>query len=251
MAHYYVGNGNNELLWYSPALEDEANIFYKFEFPGGYAVFQESDQNFVLYARAVYETYDFKQDTYVFNNKIVPVWDTNTANQGSNESELVVQPDGNVVMYEKSNMKGNVLWSTNTADMVELYFDDYGRQVGVRINVATGNFIKFEIAISGTYYLEAVGGQGGNAGNRKGGRGAMISGSFKLRKGDVLRVVIGGKGSDGLISGDYGSGSGGGGGGASSVVLVDGNFDSLADEDDTKLIIAGGGGGAGWDFGGK
>ena len=94
-------------------------------------------------------------------------------------------------------------------------------------------FQKFDVPVSGTYYLEAVGGQGGNQGigEKYGGRGAIISGSFILKAGDVLRIAVGGKGSDGLIgedSGRFSGGGGGGGGGASSVVLVDGDFDSLA-----------------------
>ena len=102
--------------------------------------------------------------------------------------------------------------------------------------------------------MEAVGGQGGNVGVSKGGRGAILSGYFDLTKGDVLRVVVGSKGGSNKDRDDQGyliDLWGGGGGGASSVVLVDGDFDSLADEDNTKLIIAGGGGGAGFHFGGK
>ena len=153
-------------------------------------------------------------------------------------------------MYEKSNMKGDVLWATKTGNVVdyEFDFDDEGEPRGFRFNKV--GFHKFEVPVNGTYKLEAVGAQGGKSYENKdgtsykvGGKGAIISGYFNFTKGDVLRVAVGGKGGDGSRSNSYGSG--GGGGGASSVVRVDGNFDSLADEDNTKLIIAGGGGGAG------
>ena len=247
LAHYYVGNGNNELLWYSSINENEAKPRYLGEFPG-YAEFQY-DRNFVLYVNTI--SYNDKEK-FPFLETLT--WATNTANQGSNESELVVQDDGNVVTYEKSNMKGKVLWSTKPVEDYEFDFDDDGKPREVRFNVATGDFRKFDVPVSGTYYLEVVGGQGGNVGVAKGGRGAILSGYFDLTKGDVLRVAVGGKGESNKDLDDKGfliDLWGGGGGGASSVVLVDGDFDSLADEDNTKLIIAGGGGGAGNNFEGK
>ena len=77
-------------------------------------MFQESDQNFVLYVETI--SYNDFQNS-IFSETLM--WATNTANQGSNESELVVQDNGNVVMYEKSNMKGAVLWSTKPVEDYE------------------------------------------------------------------------------------------------------------------------------------
>jgi hypothetical protein len=60
-----------------------------------------------------------------------------------------------------------------------------------------------------------------------GGRGAEIGGDFSLTAGEMLRIAVGGAGSDGLRAGA--------GGGGSFVV----------GPNDTPMVIAGGGGGGG------
>ena len=78
---------------------------------------------------------------------------------------------------------------------------------------------------TGTYEIYAAGAQGGGSG----GYGALMSGSFQLQAGDVLKIVVGQMGSAAPAS----VGNGGGGG----------TF--VAFSDNTPIIVAGGGGGTG------
>ncbi len=106
-------------------------------------------------------------------------------------------------------------------------------------------------------HIEARGAGGGSGGTidsvrhaPEGGLGGLVSGDFPVSGGDVLRVLVGGRGSDGEgmrpgIGGLNGGGvggagalGGGGGGGASSVRL---NGKDIA----SRILVAGGGGGAG------
>lgn len=80
----------------------------------------------------------------------------------------------------------------------------------------------------GDYAISACGAQGASADvDHQGGRGACVSGTFTLAKGDTLRVAVGQVG-----TGSASGGSGGGGGG--TFVIAAG---------DDPLLIAGGGGG--------
>lgn len=87
------------------------------------------------------------------------------------------------------------------------------------------------VPYTGDYKIEAVGAAGGyyayltSAQYR--GRGTIMTGTFKLNKGDVIKILVGQEGGNG--QGHDGSGGGGG----TFVVKKDG----------TPLIIAGGGGG--------
>lgn len=81
---------------------------------------------------------------------------------------------------------------------------------------------------TGTYRVTAIGASGAtatNATNARGGCGASISGEFTFQKEDVVRILVGQKGTAAALS------AGGGGG---SFVVGAGN---------TPLLIAGGGGG--------
>src|SRR5215217_4876903 len=81
---------------------------------------------------------------------------------------------------------------------------------------------------TGTYRVTAIGASGAtatNATNARGGCGASISGEFTFQKDDVVRILVGQKGTAAALS------AGGGGG---SFVVGAGN---------TPLLIAGGGGG--------
>ena len=87
------------------------------------------------------------------------------------------------------------------------------------------------VPYTGDYKIEAVGAAGGyyayltSAQYR--GRGTIMTGTFKLNKGDVIKILVGQEGGNG--QGHDGSGGGGG----TFVVKKEG----------TLLIIAGGGGG--------
>jgi len=80
--------------------------------------------------------------------------------------------------------------------------------------------------------ITAIGATGGKASawTPAGGKGASMTGTFSVTPGDVLKVLVGGAGADGIVASTFGSGGGGGG----SFVTTN---------TDTPLIIAGGGGG--------
>ena len=103
----------------------------------------------------------------------------------------------------------------------------------------TGQIEKVTVAETGTYQIAAYGAQGGGGGygpgvtqGTTGGDGAEVSGSFHLTKGEVLEVVVGGKGQNGYF--------GGGGGGGSFVLAGNGSGTY------SLLEVAGGGGGGGF-----
>lgn len=145
--------------------------------------------------------------------------------------------------------------SNGIMDCEEGIFNDY-----------KGQKQRFRVPVSGWYLVEAKGAQGGSAGSYSGGLGAQMQGYFQLDSADLLEIVVGGKGEDGIrpdVKKSYDpknwkakdgicclptavvtSGcqldrfSGAGGGGASSVVKYTGPLPLL-------MLIAGGGGGAG------
>lgn len=90
---------------------------------------------------------------------------------------------------------------------------------------------------NGLYSIVAAGAAGsmGN-GDSEGGEGARVKGDFSLIKGQVIRILVGQKGT--ITDATPGDGSSGGGGGGSFVVKG-----SSGVELDQVLIIAGGGGG--------
>lgn len=80
----------------------------------------------------------------------------------------------------------------------------------------------------GSVLIEAAGGQGGSFDAAGGGMGALVEGSFEVTPGEILRVVVGGAGTNGDGVFNYA-----GGGGGSFVFDTDWN----------PMIVAGGGGG--------
>ncbi|PFX18878.1 hypothetical protein AWC38_SpisGene16737 [Stylophora pistillata] len=88
----------------------------------------------------------------------------------------------------------------------------------------------WKIPATGMYTIEAAGAAGGNdkfTSSSKRGKGARVKGNFHLKRGDVLKILVGQEGGVNSVSG------GAGGGGGSLVV----------NDDNTALLIAGGGGG--------
>lgn len=113
-------------------------------------------------------------------------------------------------------------------------------------NVTSINGIqKFILQTSGDYIIEAHGAAGvGTSLAHPGGKGASVKGTFKLKKGSTLYVLVGQQGSV------PGSNWGGPGGGASYVALKDSSSNYSFAQDNcyvTPLIVAGGGGGSGDD----
>ena len=94
------------------------------------------------------------------------------------------------------------------------------------------------VPYTGRYVIDAFGASGGNGtcdppkclGWRLGGLGAKISGSFTLKRGQKLQILVGQKGK---INSDFMKKAGGGGGGTFVALM-----------DNSPLIVAGGGGGA-------
>ena len=95
------------------------------------------------------------------------------------------------------------------------------------------------VPVTGSYVIEAAGGSGANGTNQSsspaiwklGGLGAKMKGTFQLKKGTKLKILVG---QEGGTTSDFPDRPGGGGGG-SFVTLFN----------NTPLIIAGGGGGGG------
>ena len=96
---------------------------------------------------------------------------------------------------------------------------------------------EWSVPYTGTYFIEAFGASGANgtcsradcSGWKRGGLGAKIAGSFELKLGQKLKILVGQQGQTNF---DYTENPGGGGGGT---------FVTLPDN--SPLIIAGGGGG--------
>lgn len=128
----------------------------------------------------------------------------------------------------------------------------------------TGYTQTFTAPITGDYFMQAWGADGGDATvymiwARKGGKGAYTSGTIHLEAGQMIYVYVGGAGQTGFrqrnaysrggwngggngansYDGDEGSGAGGG---ATDFRLVDGTWNSFPSLK-SRIMVAGGGGG--------
>jgi hypothetical protein len=150
---------------------------------------------------------------------------------------------------------------------------------------ANGALQSYVIPLTSNYLIEAAGAQGGPTGvlgGGQGGKGARLRGTFFLKAGDVLHILVGKRGGAGTIpetaSGGGGGGTfvwrgvlpaplparpllaaAGGGGGNGGPGLVDsgggqgaapGGSDGQGGHADMRPLQFGGGGGAGWLSGG-
>ena len=105
----------------------------------------------------------------------------------------------------------------------------YGAGSALKGKVAvTAGYQHFTVPSDGVYQLEAFGAEAGKSDFAPGGAGARMRGDFPLKKGDVLKIVVGQMGSDGAMI------NVGGGGGTFVAVGAD-----------LPLLVAGGGGGYG------
>ncbi len=103
------------------------------------------------------------------------------------------------------------------------------------LNMTKQGIQEWTVPMTGNYKIRALGSMGGGEG---GGFGADITGTFPLIKNEVIKILVGQKGT--LGKGDAGSKNSGGGGGGSFIVKSDDNI----------LLIAGGGGGGNGDYSG-
>ena len=94
-----------------------------------------------------------------------------------------------------------------------------------------GQSKQYTVPYTGLYTIDALGAQGKSYGSYTGGYGGSVTGTFWLRKGEVLTYVVGGQ--DGYNGGGSASSFGNGGG-----------MTSVVSNQKGTLMIAGGGGGA-------
>ena len=112
-------------------------------------------------------------------------------------------------------------------------------------NMTTQGIQEWTVPKTGIYSIEAIGASGANGGNSNGSttnlgfKGAKITGTFNLTKGEVIFILVGQRGQ---ITANIYAGAGGGGG----TFVVKKNPGGLSSTTvDDVLIVAGGGGGHG------
>jgi hypothetical protein len=121
----------------------------------------------------------------------------------------------------------------NTGPTLQMCVTDYKDSSWAKntsnLNMTTPGIQLWTVPKTGMYTILAKGAQGGSPGNGQiGGYGAAIQGDFNLKRGEVIRILVGQSGYN--RSGDDSSGGGG-------------TF--VVKSDNTILVVAGGGGGAG------
>lgn len=133
----------------------------------------------------------------------------------------------------------------------------------------TGSVQTFTAPCDGEYLLEVAGAQGGmsmedGANITQGGLGGIATGNYHMKKGQIIYIAVGGKGSDadyrrkynegGWNGGGKGTSDGGndddgsgGGGGATSITTTNrGVLANYAKYKNEIITVAGGGGGSSW-----
>lgn len=133
----------------------------------------------------------------------------------------------------------------------------------------TGSVQTFTAPADGEYLLEVAGAQGGmsmedSANITQGGLGGIATGNYHMKKGQIIYIAVGGKGSDadyrrkynegGWNGGGKGTSDGGndddgsgGGGGATSITTTNrGVLANYAKYKNEIITVAGGGGGSSW-----
>lgn len=151
--------------------------------------------------------------------------------------------------YDANDGKGAVDLSWSQSDQNnETYLVYQKREDGAWLRVNSANDIssttiinqaynfegqskQYTVPYTGLYTIDALGAQGKSYGSYTGGYGGSVTGTFWLRKGEVLTYVVGGQ--DGYNGGGNASSFGNGGG-----------MTSVVSNQKGTLMIAGGGGGA-------
>jgi len=173
------------------------------------------------------------QDT-TYYYKAQAVIDGNVQTQSAEYDFATKPPLPSSITFDNQGATGK-LGPSSTSYSWESTYPDFD------VTIIGDGIQEFEVPETGTYRIIAKGGQGGRDSNQNGepgGQGARIEGEFDLNEGDVLRIAVGQKGTDGDGVG--------GGGGASHVALYDTGSDTY-----TELISAAGGGGGGYYQGGE
>ena len=131
----------------------------------------------------------------------------------------------------------------------------------------TGSIQTFTAPCDGEYLLEVAGAQGGmsmedGANITQGGLGGIATGNYHMKKGQIIYIAVGGKGSDadyrrkyneggwnggGKGTSDGGNDDDGSGGGATSITTTNrGVLANYAKYKNEIITVAGGGGGSSW-----
>jgi hypothetical protein len=180
------------------------------------------------------------------NPVIVPLTGTWAAG-GVYAITLAISPSGVDVPSFTATFTGDVANITIGSNKITA-----GTNANYTIAVAPNTISLTELAElewpAGYYYVEAWGGNGGSGvvGNNYyggyGGQGGTQKGLYKFNKGDVITVVVGGKGGD-LPNGDLGS-QGAGGASAIGAGGAGGNGGDRTDNNNNQGAPGAGGGGA-------
>ena len=102
------------------------------------------------------------------------------------------------------------------------------------LNMRTNGYQEWTVPQTGVYEFEVAGAQAASVtypSSSTGGSGVIMKGRYSLNRGDVVEIIVGQQGDNGVSTASFNSAGGGGG----SFVVLSG----------TPLIIAGGGGGDG------
>lgn len=132
------------------------------------------------------------------------------------------QPDATPKSYK-------LFQSMNGTSWTQLYTATDTSMSPISVTSGKTSGSTYTVTASGIYDLSVSGAQGGNYGGKSGGKGGKVDVRMYLKKGDVVKYIVGGQdGSNGGGSGDMGNGGGW------SAVYVNNSI----------VAIAGGGGGA-------
>ncbi|MBQ4263826.1 MAG: hypothetical protein IJB83_06305 [Bacilli bacterium] len=222
-------------------LDITPNDNYIFD-PANYSCEGEADYNFSTNKLYFYNikgdvscTLKYKPDTYTAN---IIVNNGTTENNklvinGLTSKTFTVVPTTNY-SYTNSYCDNN---QTITASGNNYTINDISSNTTCYINYLnidvpySPNTIEYEVAVSGDYYLEVYGAQGGNSG----GKGGYAKGKVYLEKGNILYINTGG--TDGTNGGGNKNGSTSYVGGGASTIKKGSSY----------LIIGAGGGATGTD----
>lgn len=176
----------------------------------------------------------FEKDSTVYARWIPNTYKINLDNQGADIDK------GTSAYYEKYgilNYTSLAEYDVNTGIATLKY--DY-----------TGNTQYFIAPADGDYTLEVAGAQGGGENGIAGALGGVSTGKVNLKKGQILTINVGGKGSYNIITSGYNGGGSGGnsgpsGGGATHIATNNrGELKNYVNNKNEVLIVAGGGGGS-------
>ena len=165
---------------------------------------------------------------------------------------MMIPQTENNVMITVTYSNGGILTRTISGTWEAGRIYNYGLSF-IREYNYTGSIQSFTAPVTGTYKLEVWGAQGGGWGNHINPPGGYASGYKKLTKGDILYIVVGGKGYDVDHYSDGTSYNGGGtgnlsqneiygGGGATHIATRPGCLKDLSEYKSTVLIVGGGAG---------